>query len=110
MASSTAGSLAGGFVVKKLAACRARRVQTEDKVGSGEEKKPPLPAQAHGSNSVLLWAVTLASFLEALAQIGRFYAACASAEQLSSEQGQAALQALIVYESFCGGLLTTIIF
>merc|ERR1712023_388290 len=37
-------------------------------------------------------------------------AACASAEALSSAQGQAALQALIVYESFCGGLLTTIIF
>merc|ERR550537_636430 len=34
----------------------------------------------------------------------------ASVETLSSEHGQLALQGLIMYESFCGGLLTTIIF
>jgi len=100
MGFSTAGSLAGGFVVNQLA--RSRSQQKSDR----EDKEQT----ADGSSSVLLGAVALASALEAVAQIGRFFAACASAEVLSSEHGQSALQALIMYESFCGGLLTTIIF
>jgi hypothetical protein len=101
MGFSTAGSLAGGFVVNQLAKRRAR----QELAGKSQE-----PAADGGSNSVLLGAVALASALEAVAQLGRLFAACASAEALSSGHGQLALQALIMYESFCGGLLTTIIF
>jgi PAT family beta-lactamase induction signal transducer AmpG len=100
MGFSTAGSLAGGFVVNQLA----------NRCGHQESDRKVTEQVAGGSNSVLLSAVTLASALEAVAQIGRFCAACASAGVLSSEHGQLALQALIMYESFCGGLLTTIIF
>jgi hypothetical protein len=99
MGFSTAGSLAGGFVVNQL----AYRAHTES-----DRKRSQQAVDA--SNPVLLGAVTLASAFEAVAQIGRYFAACASAEVLSSEHGQLALQALIMYESFCGGLLTTIIF
>ena len=100
MGFSTAGSLAGGFVLNQLAKRRARQEL------DGKSQEPA----AGGSNSVLLGAVALASALEAVAQLGRLFAACASAEALSSGHGQLALQALIMYESFCGGLLTTIIF
>jgi len=161
MGFSTAGSLAGGFVVKKMVERQARRQQEQEQkqvresqdqsltsdgigkqkhlssaqqnaterkgiAGATKESEDAAAAAAAaaaataaaggggggggGSNTILLSAVTLASAFEALAQLGRFVAACATTETLSSEHGQLAFQTLIMYESFCGGLLTTIIF
>jgi hypothetical protein len=152
MGFSTAGSLAGGFVVKTMVGIQARQQQEQKQVresqdqsstsdGSGKQKPLSSAQQSAterkgiagatkesegaaaataaaaggggsggGGNTILLSAVTFASALEALAQLGRFVAACATTETLSSEHGQLALQMLIMYESFCGGLLTTIIF
>lgn len=108
MGFSTAGSLAGGFVVKHLVDSRAQEPDQAAHDGNGSVMLED--AAEDRSNSILLRAVTLASALEAVAQLGRFFAACATVETLSSEHGQVALQGLIMYESFCGGLLTTIIF
>jgi hypothetical protein len=151
MGFSTAGSLAGGFVVKTMVGIQARQQQEQKQVRESQDQsstsdssgkqKPLSSAQQSaterkgiagatkesegaaaaaataaagggggGGNTILLGAVTFASALEALAQLGRFVAACATTETLSSEHGQLALQMLIMYESFCGGLLTTIIF
>ena len=101
MGFSTAGSLAGGFVVRKMVERAAK--------GQPSAAKPPV-LSAPGGNTVLLSAVTLASAFEAVAQLGRLGAACVASEVLASANGRLALQALIMYESFCGGLLTTIIF
>ena len=92
---STAGSLAGGFVVRRMAGASD---------GAGKPNRRP---EAGG---VLLRAVAGASALEAVAQLGRLWTASVDAAVLSSWFGRTALQALICYESFCGGLLTTIIF
>ena len=153
MGFSTAGSLAGGFVVKTMVGIQARQQQEQKQVRESQDQsstsdssgkqKPLSSAQQSaterkgnagatkesegaaaaaaaataaagggggGGNTILLGAVTFASALEALAQLGRFVAACATTETLSSEHGQLALRTLIMYESFCGGLLTTIIF
>lgn len=101
MAFSTTGSLAGGFVVRKMVERAAKRQPSA--------ARPPV-LSAPGGNTVLLSAVTLASAFEALAQLGRLGATCVAPEVLASSNGRLALQALIMYESFCGGLLTTIIF